>query len=132
MSKANLEERYREYIDCLNRRDWAHLGQFVADDVRHNGRPFGLEGYRSMLENDCEQIPDLLFEIEMLVADPPRLAARLRFDVTPKTIFLGLPVNGRRVTFHENVFYEMDNGRIREVWSVIDKQAIEAQLRALR
>ncbi len=128
MSKANLEARYREYIDCLNGRDWANLGRFVADDVRHNGRPLALDGYRSMLENDYEQIPDLRFEIEMLVADPPRLAARLRFDVTPEATFLGLPVNGRRVTFHENVFYEMESGRIREVWSIIDKRAIEAQL----
>ncbi|TIR46278.1 MAG: ester cyclase, partial [Mesorhizobium sp.] len=39
-----------------------------------------------------------------------------------------LAVNGRRVTFAENVFYEIQDGRIREVWSVIDKAAIQAQL----
>ncbi len=42
--------------------------------------------------------------------------------------FLGLPANGRRVTFCENVFYEFQNGRVRRVWSVIDKAALEAQL----
>lgn len=128
MNKANLEARYRDYINCLNKRDWANLGQFVDDDVHHNGRPLGLGSYRSMLQADYDQIPDLRYEIEMLIADPPRIAARLRFDVTPKATFLGLPVNGRRVTFCENVFYEFEKGRIREVWSIIDKQAIETQL----
>ncbi len=87
MSDANLEAIYREYIACLNKRDWDALGRFVSDDVRHNGRPFGLAGYRAMLERDCEQIPDLYFQIEILIADRNRVAARLRFDVTPKGDF---------------------------------------------
>ena len=49
-------------------------------------------------------------------------------DVAPPADFLGLAVNGRRVQFTENVFYEFDDSRIRQVWSVIDKVAIEAQL----
>jgi predicted ester cyclase len=32
------------------------------------------------------------------------------------------------VSFVENVFYEFRNGKIAQVWSVIDKAAIEAQL----
>lgn len=128
MSDANLEAIYREYIACLNKRDWDALGRFVSDNVRHNGRSFGLAGYRAMLERDCEQIPDLYFQIEILIADRNRVAARLRFDVTPKGDFLGLPANGRKVTFCENVFYEFLDGRICEVWSVIDKSAIETQL----
>ncbi|TIP52233.1 MAG: ester cyclase, partial [Mesorhizobium sp.] len=38
------------------------------------------------------------------------------------------PVHGKRVCFAENVFYEFHDRRIREVWSVIDKAAIQAQL----
>lgn len=128
MNSAELESRYRDYIGCLNGRAWGELGRFVAEDVHHNGRPLGLGGYRAMLEGDCERIPDLRYAIELLVADPPHIAARLRFDVTPKGAFLGLPVNGRRVTFREHVFYVFEQGRIREVWSILDKQAIEAQL----
>ena len=32
----------RAYITCLNRQDWAGLGEFVQHDARHNGRPLGL------------------------------------------------------------------------------------------
>ena len=128
MRKDELADIYRDYIRCLNGRDWPRLARFVDEDARHNGRPFGLSGYREMLERDCEAIPDLEFRIELLVADPPHVASRLRFDVTPKGEFMGLAVNGRQVSFTENVFYHFRHGRIVEVWSVIDKAEIERQL----
>lgn len=128
MIKADLSDRYRNYIACLNKQDWPKLGQFVHDEVIHNGRRVGLSGYLAMLERDFDEIPDLHFNIQMLISDPPYIASRLRFDCTPKGKFLGLPVNGKRVSFSENVIYEFRSERIVEVWSVIDKAAIEVQL----
>jgi predicted ester cyclase len=128
MTSTTLADLYRDYLTCLNRQDWPGLQRFVHDEVRHNGRPLGLEGYQAMLERDFLQIPDLAFTIELLLSDPPHVASRLRFECTPAGAFLGLPVNGRRVSFAENVFYHFVEGKIVEVWSVIDKTAIEAQL----
>lgn len=128
MTRDDLAGIYRDYIACLNRQDWPALGQFVSDDVARNERPLGLPGYRAMLETDFREIPDLQFNIELLVCDPPNIAARLKFDCSPVGTFLALAVNGRRVSFCENVFYEFRDGKIWRVWSVIDKAAIEAQL----
>jgi predicted ester cyclase len=119
---------YRAYIDCLNRQAWDELGQYVAGDAKHNGRPFGLTGYRSMLIKDFEDIPDLRFVIDRLACDPPLIAARLIFNCAPKGDFLGLKINGRRISFAENVFYEVKAGKIADVLSVIDKAAIEGQI----
>src|SRR6185437_8655980 len=121
MTETALSDLYRAYIGCLNRQDWETLHKFVHRDARHNGRPFGLVGYRAMLERDFEEIPDLQFNIELLVCEPPFVASRLRFDCRPKGLFLGLAVNGRRVVFAENVFYRFRSGKIDEVWSPIDK-----------
>jgi predicted ester cyclase len=128
MMTADLSDIYRNYIACLNQQDWPNLGRFVDDDVHYNGERIGLSGYRAMLENDFRAIPDLYFDIHLLISEPPRIASRLRFDCTPTGLLFGLPVNGRRVSFTENVFYEFMNQRIVNVWSVIDKAAIEAQL----
>jgi steroid delta-isomerase-like uncharacterized protein len=128
VSKPNLSSIYQNYLDCLNRRDWSSLDQFVADDVTHNGRQIGLSGYREMLEEDVRNIPDLRFTIEMLICEPPAIASRLVFDCRPAGRFLGLPINGKRVAFAENVFYAFRDGKIAQVWSVIDKAAIETQL----
>lgn len=128
MTRDVLSATYRDYIDCLNRQDWDRLGLFVDEAVEYNGTTIGLAGYRAMLENDFRSIPDLRFEIELLVADPPCIASRLKFDCTPTGELFELPVNGRRVRFAENVFYELSAGRIRRVWSIIDKAAIARQI----
>lgn len=129
---TDLESVYRAYIACLNAQDWDRLGDYVHAEVSHNARHLGVAGYRAMLEQDYRDIPDLQFRIALLVADAGphqgNVAARLKFDCTPVGEFLGLPVNGQRVQFTENVFYTYRDGKIAEVWSVIDKAAVESQL----
>ena len=128
MTRADLSVAYRGYIACLNNQDWTNLGTFVHEDVHYNGKRIGLSGYREMLEADFRAIPDLYFDIQLLISEPPCVASRLRFDCTPKGSLFGLPVNGRKVQFAENVFYEFLDGQIAKVWSVIDKAAIASQL----
>lgn len=129
-TEADLAARYRDYLDCLNARAWPELGRHVAEDVVHNDRSLGLSGYRSMLERDTRDIPDLHFHPGLLAVQPPYVAVRLEFDCTPRGESLGLAVDGRRVRFTENVFYRYRDGLIDRVWSVIDKVALEQQLPA--
>jgi predicted ester cyclase len=128
MTRDELCEIYRGYIDCLNGQDWNRLGLFVDDAVEYNGTAVGLTGYRGMLEGNFRAIPDLRFGIELLISDPPRIASRLHFDCTPRCMLFDLPVNGKRIKFAENVFYEFSARRIRKVWSIIDKAAIAQQV----
>lgn len=128
MTRPHLSDIYRGYIACLNGQDWTGLERFVKDDVRYNHQQIGLTGYREHLVEDFARIPDLRFDVELLITDPSFVASRLRFDCSPKGEFLGLAVNGRRVSFSENGFYRFRDDRIDAVWSVIDKTAIEAQL----
>ena len=124
----NLADIYQGYIGCLNRQDWATLKNYVQNDITYNGKHVGLDGYRAMLENDFQEIPDLYFNIQMLISDPPIIGCRLSFRCTPKGMFFGLPVYGKKIDFTENVFYHFESDKIDQVWSVIDKAAIEAQL----
>lgn len=128
MNGAELTDIYRGYIACLNAQDWPRLGMFVHDALRYNGRALTVDDYREMLRKDFREIPDLVFDIQLLIAEPPHVACRLRFDCTPKADFMGLHVDGKRVVFCENVFYAFREGRIENVWSVIDKAAIEGQI----
>ena len=128
MMMEDLPRLYRAYVDCLNRREWSRLGHFVVEGARYNDEVIGLAGYRGMLERDVAAIPDLVFNIDLLAVDPPIVAARLLFSCTPVGELFGLPVNGRRLAFTENVFYRFAGRKIEAVWSVIDKAAIQAQL----
>lgn len=128
MTADELRETYLGYIDCLNAQDWDRLGQFVDDAAEYNGKVIGLKGYREMLEGDFRAIPDLRFEIDILIVNPPDIASRLLFDCTPTGMLFDIPVNGKRIKFTENVFYELSDRRIRKVWSIIDKAAIAEQV----
>jgi predicted ester cyclase len=126
--KSKLPNIYRNYIACLNRQDWSKLERFVDDNVYYNDKRIGLSGYREMLEKDFYEIPDLHFNVQLLVSDGHYIASRLSFDCSPKGKFFGLDINGKRVSFCENVFYEFREEKIVKVWSIIDKTAIESQL----
>ena len=128
MTKTALTDIYREYIACLNQQSWLQLEKFIDDQVFYNAQQIGISKYREMLQRNFTEIPNLYFNIQMLICDPPHLAARLEFDCTPKGKFLELPINGRRVSFSENVFYKFLGGKIVQAWSILDKAAIEAQL----
>ena len=123
-----LSDLYRGYIACLNAQDWPNLGTYVHDAVQYNERALTLDDYREMLKKDFREIPDLLFDIQLLIEEPPRVACRLRFECTPVGEFMGLRIDGKRVVFCENVFYEFREGKIAKVWSVIDKAAPRSQL----
>jgi predicted ester cyclase len=127
-SVAELRSLYLDYLDCLNTRRWSELGDFVGDDVHYNGRRLGLATYRDQRIAETRSIPDLRFAVGLLACEPPRVAAQLRFECSPRGEFLGLRVDGRTVSFTENVFYTFTAQKITEVWSVIDKAAVEAQL----
>jgi predicted ester cyclase len=128
MAKIKLSDVYRNYIDCLNQQDWSALKQYVDNNVYYNDKQIGLSGYRKMLERDFYNIPDLHFNIQLLVSEGPYIASRLLFNCSPKGKFFDLNINGRKISFSENVFYEFQEEKIVKVWSIIDKATIELQL----
>ncbi|GAA4873938.1 ester cyclase [Actinomycetospora straminea] len=124
----DLEPVYRAYLDCLNERAFDRLGDYVHDALAYNGAAFTLDDYRALLVGDVAAIPDLRFVADLLVVDGEHVACRLWFDCTPRGTFQGLAVDGRRVAFAEHVFYRFREGRIAQVWSVIDTDAVRGQL----
>ncbi|MEJ2869102.1 ester cyclase [Actinomycetospora sp. OC33-EN08] len=125
---SDLEQRYRDYLGCLNARRFDDLGAHVGEDVLHNGVRLGLGGYRAMLENDVGTVPDLVFDVRLLVATGDTVGAILGFECTPVREFRGLPPTGRAISFTEHVFYRYRGGTIAQVWSLLDDAAIRAQL----
>ena len=123
----DAESFYRRYIAALNDRRLDDLGEFVQEELTYNGRPMTRLDYRNMIAGDIAAIPDLRFEIRLLVVDGDQIACRLHFDCTPQGEFLGLTPNGRRISFAEHVFYRLREGKIGEVWSLIDRSAVAEQ-----
>ncbi|CEH16889.1 Polyketide cyclase SnoaL-like domain [Ceraceosorus bombacis] len=131
--RDRLKARYTDYICCLNERRWSDLGAYVDAQAVHNGRPFGLNGYRAMLEENVAQIPDLTFNVTRLLVDEEQasVAAIIHFECTPTADIFETRVNGRTIRFEENVFYRLSSElKIVEVKSIIDIAAIREQAQA--
>jgi predicted ester cyclase len=129
MGNADLETRYRAYLDVLNERRLDDLVRYVHDELSYNGKTMTRRQYQDLLAADITAIPDLIFDAHIIVACGDQVACRLFFDCTPEHEFLGFSPNGERLCFAEHVFYHFRDGRIAAVWSLIDRSAIEAQLR---
>ena len=123
-----LEQVYRDYIAALNDRRLDELDRFVHDRLGYNGAQWTREDYRARLADDVRNVPDLHYDVQLLVVADDHVACRIWFDCTPQREFLGVPADGRRVGFAEHVFYRFRDGRIAEVWSLIDTDAIRRQL----
>jgi predicted ester cyclase len=129
MTNADLETRYRAYLDVLNERRLDDLVDFVQDELSYNGEAMTRRQYQDLIAADVAAIPDLFYDAQIIVASGDQVACRLVFDCTPQHDFLGFSPNGERLRFAEHVFYHFRDGRIAAVSSLIDRAAIEAQLR---
>lgn len=122
------EEFYRKYIDCLNNGDLEQLSDFIPDKLTYNGKETTLQEYKESRLMERKAIPDLFYQIELLVTDEHTIACRLNFNCTPVKEFMGIKPNGNKAIFSENVFYRLIEGKIHTVLSLIDIDAIRKQI----
>ena len=122
------EEFYRHYIACLNRGELKKLSDFIHASLTYNGKETTLKDYKNSRLAERKAIPDLVYHIELLVTDEHTIASRLHFDCTPVKEFMGINPTGNRVVFSENVFYKLRQGKISDVLSLVDIDAIREQL----
>ena len=129
MLDPDLDLHYRNYLTSLNERQLDRLVEFVHDEVIYNGRPMSRADYQDLIARHIAEVPDMFFAIDLLVVRADHVACRIAFDCTPQTEFLGLRPTGRAVSFSEHVFYRFRDGRIEQVWSMLDMDAIREQMR---
>ena len=128
---AGLAERYRAYLDTVNRYAWDELGAFVREDVRLNDEPIGRVAYVARVAAVVDAFDDYRWVIEQLVVDGPHLAARLTDTGTHTGRWLGVEPTGRRVRALELAYYRFDAGLIAEVWSTANDLDVLRQLGAV-
>jgi len=59
MTNADLETRYRAYLDALNERRLDDLVLYVQDELSYNGEIMTRRQYQDLIAADITAIPDL-------------------------------------------------------------------------
>ena len=128
MTEAEFEAHYRRYISYLNNRRLDELDEFLHEELTYNGEPETRADYRERIAGDVAAIPDLYFDVHLIVVGGDQIACRLFYNCTPQSEWLGLQPTGKSISFAEHVFYKFRDGKIYEVWSLLDVASIAEQL----
>lgn len=128
MSPDELRDFYLDYVAAANARDFEQLKDFTHDPMSINGQPVPQAAMIADFKMHTEAIPDLHWDLQDLVIQGDRIAARLLDTGTPAKEWLGLAPTGTTVEFVESAFYHVRDGRIEASWYQMDADAVRQQL----
>ena len=124
--------RYNQ--DVWNSHNPDALAEYFAPDARvHSMTPgtvagVGLDYLKGRARSLLNAFPDVKFVIEDVVQQDDRLAARVTLEGTHRAEFAGIPATGKRMKVYDFAMYRIVDGKITDVWSLIDMQALRDQL----
>ena len=124
--------RYTE--DVWNSHNPEALAMYFAHDARvHSMTPgsvagTGLNYLKGRAQSLLKAFPDIHFVIEDVVERDDCLAARVTLEGTQRGEFAGIPATGKRMKVYDFAMYRIVDGKITDVWSLIDIQTLRDQL----
>jgi steroid delta-isomerase-like uncharacterized protein len=118
------KELYRHYIEDLwNKRNPAAADRYLAPDyIEHNANlPPGLEGRKKFVATVLAAFSDYHAEIQEVIAQGDRVAARVVWTGTQDGEYQGRPPTHKKLRFSTADFFRIADGKIAEHWDVVDQ-----------
>ena len=122
------------FSECIGKRNYALLSQFVSPDyVNHNfpGAPKGYEGLQQVIENFFNGFPDMKITIEEIIGEGDSVATRGYWTGTNKGEFMGMPATGKQVKVGYIDFWKLRDGKGIENWVQMDIAGLMQQLQTM-
>jgi steroid delta-isomerase-like uncharacterized protein len=123
----------RQAWAAFDRADGDAFASCVTDGwVEHlaNGETSGIDQLRPLLLELGSALSDVHTEIARVVADDSTVACHCTITATHTGPFRGIAATGRRVVVREMMFSEVDNGRLRETWTLSERPGLLEQILA--
>lgn len=128
MSDQDLREFYLRYVADMNAHRTDRMDQFIADRTTLNGEPATRDDLLAVQRADVAAVPDLHWEIQELLFDGDRLAARLVNTGTPVKEWLGVAPTGASFEITEYAIYQVRDGRFVHMTALHDAAQLRRQL----
>jgi steroid delta-isomerase-like uncharacterized protein len=118
------------FAECLNEGDLSVADQLVSPDFTGPAGK-GPEGFKAMISPLRQGFPDLRFIIQDMVAEGTRVVVRWTSQGTHRGMFAGRAPTGRQVSNEGIGIYRVEDGKIVELWSQVDRLGVLQQLGAV-
>jgi steroid delta-isomerase-like uncharacterized protein len=134
-AEENKATQRRVYEEAFNQKNLDVLDELIASEfTEHNpnpGQPPGLEGLKQFLSSIHTAFPDLHVNVEDMVAEGDKVAARLRVRGTHQGEFTGIAPTGNQVTLTGIDIVRIAEGKVVEHWGNFDNLGMMRQLGAI-
>jgi steroid delta-isomerase-like uncharacterized protein len=126
---------YRKYIDAVyNAHNPDAVDQFFTPNVIvHSVAPDvesgqGTDYLKDLARTLITAFPDVKLTVEEVVQEGDKLAARVTVEGTHKGEFAGIKPTGRTIKVANFAVYRIKDGKIAEMWSLVDTTQLRVQL----
>lgn len=126
---------YKDYIDAVyNAHNPDAIDRFFSSTVVvHSVAPDVADGngigyLKDLAKNLITAFPDIHMSVEDVVQEGDRLSARVVLEGTHKGEFIGIAPTGRKIKVANFAMYRLQDGKIAEVWSLVDIAQLRMQL----
>jgi steroid delta-isomerase-like uncharacterized protein len=138
MEKQGLtaaEEMNKDFITAYTEDFWnkqniaAFEKYFTADFIMHfpDGDQNG-EQYKGLCQAYFKAFPDLHITTDDLIAEGEKVTKVWTANSTHKSDFMGIPATGKRIVVKGIEVFSIVDGKIREVWAIMDNLGMLQQL----
>ena len=137
-TERNKELTRRWFEEVWNQRRAQTIDELLAPDaIAHGLEPGGADprpgtaAFRKFWQNFCGAFPDLRIEIEDVIAEGDKTAARFSFRGTHRGDHLGPPASSKPIVATGISITRWRNGQIVEGWNEFDAMRLFQQIGAI-
>ena len=131
-ANKNLVERY--YSEMWNKWNFALVDELLAQELSFRGslgaEMRGRAAFCDYMRRVRGAFPNFHNEIEEMVAEENRVAARLTYTGTHRGEIFGLAPTGKEIRYAGTAFFRIESGRIVQGWVLGDLAGLLDQLGA--
>jgi steroid delta-isomerase-like uncharacterized protein len=125
---ASNRATFSRFHEATNSGDTERISKMIDEIVEpdvlfHAPLPTGATGAQALKQVWpvlLRAFPDLHIAVEDVIAEGDKVVARQTVTGTHQGEYMGVPPTGKSVTYNEIFILRFANGRIAEIWGVVD------------
>jgi len=120
------------YENLWNKQNKSYIDKLLSDDIIFRGslgiETVGKEEFEKYFDLITSAIPNLYHGVETIVVQNNSVAARAVYNGTHSGKLLDFEPSNNRIRYNGASFFQLENGKIKEIWVLGDLNTLYKQL----